>query len=120
MFYGSSKDLRKALKRMGIKIAEAPPATEVIIRTEDEEIVLRDVQVIAMEARGQKVWQIVAGSEERRKLVEGAEEAPAFSEEDVEFVMRETGASREEAIRALEESGGDIAEAILRLGGGEP
>ncbi len=119
MFYGSPKDLKKALKRMGIKIADMPPATEVIIRTEDEEIILRDVQVIAMEARGQKIWQIVAGSEERRKLAEeGGEQGPAFTEEDIEFVMKETGASREEAIKALEESGGDIAEAILKLSGG--
>ncbi len=118
MFYGSPKDLKKALKRMGIKIADMPPATEVIIRTEDEEIILRDVQVIAMEARGQKIWQIVAGNEERRKLGEEEGQGPAFTEEDIEFVMRETGASREEAIKALEESGGDIAEAILRLSGG--
>jgi nascent polypeptide-associated complex subunit alpha len=38
-----------------------------------------------------------------------------ISEDDVEFVASQAGVSREEARRALLESRGDIAEAILKL-----
>lgn len=41
--------------------------------------------------------------------------APKYSEEDIRLIMDQTGASREEAIKALEEANGDLAEAILKL-----
>jgi len=44
-----------------------------------------------------------------------AEPKPKYTEEDIELVMQEAGCSREEAIRALEETNGDIAEAILLI-----
>ena len=44
-----------------------------------------------------------------------SEQKPLFTEEDIELVMQETGCSREEAIKALEETKGDIAEAILLI-----
>ncbi len=43
------------------------------------------------------------------------EEKKLFSDEDVELVVQETGCSREEAIKALEETRGDIAEAIMLI-----
>jgi len=49
-----------------------------------------------------------------REEVEEAEEI-SLSEEDVKLVMEQTGATRERAIQALVESGGDLAAAILRI-----
>jgi nascent polypeptide-associated complex subunit alpha len=49
-----------------------------------------------------------------REEVEEAEEI-SLSEEDVKLVMEQTGATRERAIQALMESGGDLAAAILRI-----
>ncbi len=44
-----------------------------------------------------------------------SESRPKFTDEDIELVMQEAGCSREEAIKALEETNGDIAEAILLI-----
>lgn len=37
------------------------------------------------------------------------------SEDDIKLVMEETGCTREEAIKALKETNGDIAEAIIKV-----
>jgi nascent polypeptide-associated complex subunit alpha len=51
-----------------------------------------------------------------RKKAEKKEEKPKkYTKEDVELVMMQTGVSEEEAIRALEETDGQPAEAILKL-----
>ena len=36
-------------------------------------------------------------------------------EEDIQLIIDQTGKSKEEALKALEESKGDIAEAIMKL-----
>ncbi|MEM5874262.1 MAG: hypothetical protein QW065_05725, partial [Acidilobaceae archaeon] len=46
---------------------------------------------------------------------ESGKESPAFTEDDVKLVAEQTGASLEEARRALEEAKGDIALAIMKL-----
>ncbi len=114
MFPMNPRELRRLLKRMGIKAEELRGVKSVSIVTEDKEIILRGPVVTVMEIQGQKVYQIVGGEEE---VVEAAEsvEAVSFSEEDINFVVEQTGVSREEAIRALREAGGDIAKAIMLL-----
>ncbi|MFZ1039157.1 MAG: hypothetical protein WAN53_04665, partial [Candidatus Bathyarchaeia archaeon] len=61
---------------------------------------------------GQKIFQVTGG-----KITEEAlkRKAAAISEEDARLVADQTGKSLEEAKKALEESGGDLAKAILLL-----
>ena len=59
-----------------------------------------------MEAQGQKTYQIIGNPEIKDRGV---------PEEDIKLVMEKTGKSREEAEKALKESNGDIAEAIMKL-----
>jgi nascent polypeptide-associated complex subunit alpha len=59
-----------------------------------------------MNVMGQKSFQIMGNVEERQK--------EKFSEEDVAMIMDKTGASKEQASRALTEEG-DLASAILKL-----
>ena len=59
---------------------------------------------------GQETFQIVGDITEVDK--EGKSE---LDEDDIETVMGQTSCSREESLKALEESNGNLAEAILKL-----
>jgi len=103
------KQLEKMAKRMGIE-TKPIDATEVIIRTPDREIVISNPSVSRVNMMGQDSWQITGDVSERSNTP-----AEKFSEDDVKMVAGQAGADEEDARVALEETGGDIAEAILRL-----
>jgi len=114
MFPGiSPRELKRMLKRMGIQVEELNNVKRVEIILEDKKLVLDNPQIIAMKTSGQIIYQIVGIP--REEPLEGAEESIEISEDDVEFIVSQTGVSKEEARKALIESGGDLAEAILRL-----
>ena len=111
------RDLRRAMKRLGISVEELQ-AVRVVVELEDgSRLVVEDPQVVVMKARGQPPTLYVAG-QMRREEPPREEASVEISEEDVRLVAEQAGVSLEEARRALEETGGDIAEAILRLQGG--
>ncbi len=106
------KDLRRAMKRMGIRLEELN-AVRVIIELDDgSRLIVSSPQVSVMRMKGQPPMIYVVGDISKEEPVE---EAPEISEEDVALVAEQAGVSLEDARRALEEAGGDIAEAILRL-----
>jgi len=112
------RQMRQAMKRMGIEQEELEGVEEVIIRTASKEYVIRDPNVTAMTAQGQKIWTVV-GEPIVRDRVDAkkpdASQGPAIPEEDVQLVAEKAGVSEAEARKALEESGGEPAEAIIRL-----
>ena len=65
---------------------------------------------------GQQSYQIV-GEPQERGLSDG-EETSSIPDEDIELVASQAGVSKEKAKEALEECGGDPAEAIIKLRGG--
>jgi len=103
------RQMKQAMKRMGIQQEEID-AKEVIIKLEEQEIVISNPQVSKVNMMGQDTYQIV-GEEEIRDL----DSTPEISEDDVKTVMDQTGASEAEAKAAIEECKGDLAEAILKL-----
>ena len=109
------RELKRMLKRYGVEVEELQGVKEVTISAEDFDIVIKDPQVAILNLGQQKVVQVVCSSLERVKREH--REAPKLSvvEEDVEFVIEQTGASREEAIQAIAEAGGDVARAIMIL-----
>ncbi len=100
------KQMKQMMKQLGMNMEEIP-ATEVIIKTSDREIIITEPKVSKIKAMGQETFQIV-GIVSERELDEGV------SEDDVKLVMEQANVSEEEARRTLEETG-DIAEAILKL-----
>lgn len=100
------KNAMKMLQRMGLRVDELK-AKRVIIETEDGNLIFENPQVMKTTMQGQTAYQIVGTPVLEEKI----------SEEDIELVMQKTGASREEAEKALKEAKGDIAEAILKLMG---
>ncbi len=96
------RKMKQLMKSMGIEMKEVP-ATEVIIKTQEKRIVITNPQVTEIEQKGLKIYQILGDVKVEEDL-----------EEDIKLIMEQTGASREEAEKALKETG-DLAAAILKL-----
>ena len=110
------KQMRAMMKRMGISQEEIEDVVEVVIKTRTKEIVFKDAAVTAMTVQGQKTYQVIGTPEERaRKADERPAEEGGVPEEDIKLVMSQTGCSASEAKKALEETDGAPAEAILKI-----
>jgi len=103
------RKMQQMMKQMGIRQEEIA-ATEVIIKTSDKEIHILNPQVSKVNMMGQETFQIVGEIQEREITSE-----PDISEDDVQMVADQTGKDAETAKKALEDSDGDLAEAILKL-----
>ena len=103
------RDVQRAMKKLGIKQEEIE-ANEVIIRTDDKEIVIANPQVSKVNMMGQETYQIVGEAEER--LISSEAE---ISEDDIKTVMEQTGSTEVKAREAIEENGHDLAKAIISL-----
>jgi len=105
------RETKRMMQRMGLSMDAIPDVEQVIIKTNSKEITIEQPEVAILEMQGQKIFQVTGGkiSEKvtERKLM--------FPEEDVRLVADQTSKSIEEARKALEESGGDLAKAILLL-----
>src|SRR2546428_13445543 len=103
------RQMPQAMKRMGIEQEELEGVEEVVIRTANKEYVIRDPNVTAMTAQGQKIWTVVGEPIVRDRAdakKPEAGQAPAIPEEDVQLVAEKAGVSEAEARKALEECGG--------------
>lgn len=107
------KQMASLMRQLGIKSEELDVARVTIEKTDGSRILVEPASVTKIVMQGQATYQ-VAGVSLEQKPGEGAPREKS----DVELVMEQTGASREEAEKALKGSGGDIAEAILSLEAG--
>ena len=109
MFPGMNpRAVEQAMKKMGIKHVEIP-SSEVIIRSDGKDIIITSPRVIKVDLMGQDTFQITGSIQERETVAE-------ISEDDVKTVSSQSGVSEDEARKALEASGGDLAAAIMELG----
>lgn len=105
------KQLKKMMDRMGIKSSEID-AQRVIIESSEGDIIIDEPQVILIEAQGTKSFQISGSVSEKPKELPKIE----ISEDDIKMVKEQSGIDDDNLARAaLEESNGNIAEAILKL-----
>ena len=96
------------MKRMGIQAQEIP-ATEVVIKTPEKDIVITSPHVSRVNMMGQETFQITGNVHMREK------QAEEISEEDIKTVALQAKVTLEDAKAALEQSQGDLAEAIMKL-----
>ncbi|MEM1524921.1 MAG: nascent polypeptide-associated complex protein [Nitrososphaerales archaeon] len=108
MFRG--RDMRRMLERMGVNLEPIPNVEEVIIKTSDKEIIIKNANVSEVKTKDFRFFQVVGGDVEEK-----IREKPKFSEEDILLVAQQAGVSREKALAALEEANGEPAKAILKL-----
>ncbi len=98
------RQLEQAMKKLGVKQLKID-AYEVVIKTKDKNIIVRNPDVVKINMMGQESLQITGEITEEANL----------SEEDILTVAEQAGVSKEEAREALEKNKGDLAGAILAL-----
>ena len=129
------------LKRLGIQdlnLEEVSNVTRVVIYLGDGSTIEINKPVVArMKMQGLSIYQVQAADADTRVVkpqpatpqqrtslliqqtqqptVTGTSPQYEPSEDDIKLVTEETGCTREEAIKALRETNGDIAEAIVRI-----
>jgi len=94
--------MKKLMKQLN---AKEIPANELIIKGNNGNYRIENPQITKMNVMGQEVLQVVG------KLEKIEEE----TNDDYLLVMEKTDCSKEEAIKSLKESNGNIAEAILKI-----
>ena len=99
------------MERMGLSMNPMADVQEVILRTSRKEITVENPEVSVLDMQGQKIFQVTGEKITERKV----EKKMTIPEEDVRLVADQTGKSMEEAERALKETEGDLAKAILLL-----
>jgi len=107
----SSREIRRMMKKMGIENVEQLDLEYIEFHYKDGRITrIYEPNVSKIVVAGSTTYQIIGEEEE----VE--EETPkTFPEEDIKLVMEQANVDRELAIKALELTDGDIAEAIIVL-----
>lgn len=98
------KQMEKAMRQMGVK-QERIDAYEVVIKTKDKSLVIRNPDVLKVNMMGQESLQITGRIEEETNI----------TEDDVNTVAEQANVGKGEARKALEKNNGDLASAIMEL-----
>jgi len=105
-----NRQSRRMLEKMGLNLEEMPEVSEVIIKTKEKDIIIKSPQVSKLKSKGIDMYQIMGND-----IEEVIKEDSKISEEDVLLVSQQANVNLEIAKNALEESNGDLAQAILKL-----
>ena len=118
-----SRRARRMMKQMGMNMDELGDIKRVILQGDNKEVVIEGPQVTSINVQGTKMYQVAGGRETERKIqAAGAVEAApveaeplVLPEEDILLVAQQANVSIEKARAALENSDGDLAQAIIKL-----
>ena len=108
----TGRQAARMMQRMGMNFNEVSGVTRVTIETSEKRIVIDEPSVVTINVQGQTMYQVAGGAVREEGL---KSPIPAIPETDVKLVADQTGKTVEEARKALEDSGGDLAKAILLL-----
>jgi len=109
------RQMEQMMRKMGVK-QEDIDAQQVIIICSDKKIVIDNPSIQKVNMMGKESYQISGDeSEEALDSDEESEEILELSEDDIQTVMDQTSSTQEEALKALEDTKGNIAEAIILL-----
>jgi len=101
------KKMQAVMKQMGISQDEIN-ANRVVIETDEKNIIISNPSVTKIKMQGQESFQISGDITEE-------EAEKDTTKNDIQTIMEKTSRSEEQAKKALEESKGDLTEAILSL-----
>jgi len=104
------KQMAGIMRQMGIKSEELEVTRVLIEKADGSKILVEPASVTKIIMQGQSTYQVAGVS-----IDQPAGEGAAKEKSDAEIVAEQAGVSVEQAEKALSESGGDIADAILRL-----
>jgi nascent polypeptide-associated complex subunit alpha len=124
----SPKQIERMMRKMGIEQKELEGVKEVILRFSDKEWVISNPQVTMVKQAGSETYQVAGTKTERKNSGKDTGKAvPTTAEkvtqekkieipiEDAALVAGQTGVDIETAKKALMETDGDLAAAILKL-----
>ena len=100
------KKMQALMKQMGMSQEDIEASRVTIEKLDGSKIIIENPSVAKIKIQGQESFQI---SGDVSEVEEG------FLDEDIQAVMDKAGVDEKKAKKALEESGGDIADAILSL-----
>lgn len=103
------RQLKQMMKQMGMS-QEDIQASRVIIECDDKNIIIENPSIQKVNMKGNVNFQISGDIEEENKQIE-----IDIKEEDINMVCEKTSCSKEKAKKVLEETKGDIAQAIIDL-----
>ncbi len=122
--------MKAMMRQLGIKSEDIDAERVVFELSSGKRLVVDSPQVSAVDMGGQKTYTVMGEAREEKGGATGEtggtgqdsggeEEVDAtgqIPESDIDMVAQQAGVGREKAKKALEETEGDIAEAINRLG----
>jgi len=129
------RKMQQMMEQMGIDMTEID-AEEIVIRTDEEELVFENTSVRRMDAQGQETYMIAdspsetrdrggetdttaaipeTGADATEEDAAAASGDDAIPQGDVDLVAQRAGVSESAAREALEATDGDLAAAIERL-----
>ncbi len=112
MMRGGNRGMRRMIDRMGFEMDELGNVQEVSIKTDKKEILIEKPAVSVMKGKDATVFTVTADDYSEREL-----EVPIFSDDDIDLICDQTGVDKDRARSALAEADGDLARAIMALGG---
>ncbi|HJJ36066.1 MAG TPA: nascent polypeptide-associated complex protein [Methanocorpusculum sp.] len=102
------KQMKAAMRKMGMKMDEIENVEKVVVYTSSGNYVFENAQVVGVTMQGQTSYQLTGD-------VHFEEAEVVIPDDDIALVASQTNKSPEEALAALKEAKGDIAEAIMKL-----
>jgi nascent polypeptide-associated complex subunit alpha len=102
------KKMKQMMKQLGMKMEQLEGVERVVVYTSEGTYIFDDAEVVATTMQGVTSYQITGEPRFEPKEIE-------IAQEDIMLVAEQANVSVEEAESALKASGGDIAEAILKL-----
>ena len=109
----SGRDALRMMQKMGMDTKSLDDVRDVTIRTSDRKIIIEEPSVMSIAMQGQNMYQVTGGTIREETIT--SEIKVTIPEEDVKMVAEQANVSMDEAKKALEGSGGDLAEAIVSL-----
>ncbi|MBX8637634.1 MAG: Nascent polypeptide-associated complex protein [Thermoplasmata archaeon] len=110
------RQMKMAMKKMGMQTEEIEDVSEVIIRTKSKEYRFSKPSVVMVKVSGQQIYQVtgepvIGGATASESVHSG----PVIQQEDIDLVVSQTGCTAEQARQALMQTDGRPADAIIRI-----
>ncbi len=114
------RQMRLAMKRMGMQTEEIDDVSEVIIRTKTKEYRFERPAVVMVKVQGQQIYQVsgepkVSDAGLTAGTAATTPAGPVIAQEDIDLVASQTGCTPDEARQALMQTEGQPADAIIRI-----
>ena len=112
---GNPRQMAEIMRQLGMK-SEELKASRVVIEMEDgARVIVSEPQVVQIEMKGTKSFQVSGEVSEESGSASSSSGGASQADSDLEIIVSQTGASKEQAQQALQKAGGDIAQAIMLL-----